>query len=71
MSSKEAWWTAVQLTLLCDAAAWYATACYVQRGRVAGRSGDIARLLLSAFLGITLGDTAWLQALQLLGATRT
>ena len=39
--------------------------------RVAGRSGDIARLLLSAFLGITLGDTAWLQALQLLGATRT
>lgn len=42
-----------------------------QRRRVTGRGADVVQLLLSAFLGITLGDTAWLQALQLLGATRT
>lgn len=40
------------------------------RGRIAGRAGDVGYLVLSAFLGITVGDTAWLEALQLLGATR-
>ena len=30
------------------------------RRRVVGRAGDVGYLLLSAFLGITLGDTAWL-----------
>ena len=38
--------------------------------RLVGRAGDVGSLVLSAFLGITLGDTAWLEALQLLGATR-
>ena len=36
------------------------------RHRFAGRAIDLGYLVLSAFVGITLGDTAWLQALQLL-----
>eukprot|EP01043_Picozoa_sp_COSAG02_P009402 COSAG02_NODE_318_length_24799_cov_9.884615_2_plen_327_part_00 len=40
------------------------------RGRFAERASDLAYLVLSAFVGITLGDTAWLRSLQLLGARR-
>ena len=40
------------------------------RHRFAGRATDLAYLVLSAFVGITLGDTAWLRSLQLLGARR-
>ena len=40
------------------------------RHRFAGRATDLAYLVLSAFVGITLGDTAWLHSLQLLGARR-
>eukprot|EP01043_Picozoa_sp_COSAG02_P000762 COSAG02_NODE_14_length_56855_cov_512.793661_43_plen_333_part_00 len=40
------------------------------RARFAGRAGDLVYLVLSAFVGITLGDTAWLHSLQLLGARR-
>ena len=41
------------------------------RRRAAGRAIDMGYLVASAFIGITLGDTAWLQALQLLGARKT
>ena len=41
------------------------------RRRVAGRQLDVAYLVLSGFVGITVGDTCWLQALQMLGARRT
>ena len=41
------------------------------RRRAAGRAVDVGYLVASAFIGITLGDTAWLQALQLLGARKT
>eukprot|EP01046_Picozoa_sp_COSAG06_P009935 COSAG06_NODE_531_length_14564_cov_23.708400_5_plen_329_part_00 len=40
------------------------------RQRFAGGAVDVAYLVLSAFVGITVGDTAWLRALQLLGARR-
>ena len=35
-----------------------------------GSALDVGMLLISAFVGITLGDTCWLQAMQMLGARR-